>query len=125
MQTYLASLAVVFLAGASWLSYRRWRVAFPGDRAVGRVVAFEEREDDGSVYFLSVVEFPDSQGLPHRFTAVAGRTERRPAVGSPIAVQYVPGSHELAFIPSFLHMWAAPLGLFVLGIGSLLASLKW
>jgi hypothetical protein len=88
-------------------------------------VAFERREDEDSVYFLPVVEFADSQGAAHRFTAVAGHTERRPAVGSPIAVRYLPSSPEVAFIPSFLHMWAAPLGLFVLGIGSLLASMKW
>jgi hypothetical protein len=125
VRIYFALLGVALLAGASWLFYRRWRVALHGARTVGRVVAFEQREDEGSVYFLPVVEFSDAHAVVHRFTAVAGHTEQRPAVGSPIAVHYLAGSPELAFIPSFLHMWAAPLGLFVLGLGSLLAAVKW
>lgn len=125
MRYYFAVLAAVFIGGALWLFLRRWSVAASGANAIGKVVAFETREDDGSLHYLPVVTFKDQRGNLHRFTSVAGSSEQRPPLGSSVSVRYLPESPERAFIGSFLHMWAAPLGMFTLGLGALLASVRW
>jgi hypothetical protein len=124
VRVYFAVLAIVFIVGALWLAARRWSVAAGGATVAGKVVAFESREDDGSFY-LPVVTFTDHQGKSHRFTSVAGGTEQRPPIGSKVTVRYLPANPKQAFIASFLHMWAAPLGMLALGVGALLAYAKW
>jgi hypothetical protein len=124
VRVYFAVLAIVFIVGALWLAARRWSVAVGGATVAGKVVAFESREDDGSFY-LPVVTFTDHQGKSHRFTSVAGGTEQRPPIGSKVTVRYLPANPKQAFIASFLHMWAAPLGMLALGVGALLAYAKW
>jgi hypothetical protein len=125
VRLYFAVVAAVFIAGSIWLVLRRSIVALSGVSASGRVVAFERREDDGSIYYLPIVEFTDRQGVLRRFTAVAGGAKQRPTVGATITVRYLPEKPELVFIVSFLHMWAAPMGMLVLGIGALVACLRW
>lgn len=125
MRTYFGILAVVFIAGAVWLFLRRLAVATGGATASGRIVAFETREDDGSALYLPIVSFADRQGRSHRFTSLAGGTKQSPPVGSSVTVRYLPSSPEQAFIASLLHMWAAPLAFFVLGIGAMIAYFKW
>jgi hypothetical protein len=125
VRVYFAVLAIVFIVGALWLAARRWPVAVGGATVAGKVVAFESREDDGSFYYLPVVTFTDHQGKSHRFTSVAGGTEQRPPIGTTVTVRYLPANPEQAFIASFLHMWAAPLGMLALGVGALFAYAKW
>lgn len=78
--------------------------------------------DDDTIYFLPIVEFRDSRGTPHRFTSVAGRSSATPVVGTAVSVRYLPGNPEVAYIQTFLHMWAAPLAFAVLGAAALLAG---
>ena len=125
MRLYFAFLAIVLIVGAVWLFLRRWAVAMNGTTASGEVVAFESREDDESVHYLPVVTFTDDQGKSHRFTSMAGGTERRPPIGSSVTVRYLPTNPEQAFIASFLHMWAAPLGMLALGVGAVIAYVRW
>ena len=124
MKIYLGVVAFVLLAGAVWLLVRRWIVVVRGMNAVAQVVGFEAREDDGTRHYLPIFSFRDHRGMPHRVTAVAGGTEQAPPVGALVTVRYLPDHPETAFIVSFLHMWAAPLGLAVLGLGALLACLR-
>jgi hypothetical protein len=125
MRVYFGALAVLFFVGAVWLGMRRWLVAANGVNATGRVVAHETRSDEDSIYYLPVVVFTDRQGAEHRFTAVAGGSVPRPGVGAAVTVRYLPQRpDDSAFIVSFLHMWAAPLGLLVLGAGALLGYLQ-
>ena len=124
MRLYFGVLSVLFLGGALWLLVRRWLVAANGVNVVGRVVAHETRRDEDSVYYLPVVVFTDRQGSEHRFTAVAGGSVPRPVVGATVTVRYLSQSPDRAFIVSFLHMWAAPLAMFVLGAGALLGYLQ-
>jgi hypothetical protein len=124
MRLYFAFFAAVLIGGALWLLLRRVSVASSGRNTTGTIVAFESREDDGSVHYLPVVTFTDHRGNSHRFTSVAGSSEQSPPLGSSVAVRYLPQSPEQAFIVSFLHMWAAPLGMFVLGLGALLAYVR-
>jgi hypothetical protein len=119
--------ALVGLACWTWaivLAARRLSVAISGVKATGRIVAFESREDDGTLYYLPVVTFTDREGRSHRFTSVAGHSRRRPAVGSEVSVRYLPERPSMVFVASFLHMWAAPLGFAILGAGALLAVLR-
>lgn len=124
MRAYFGFLAVVFLAGAAWLFLRRVRVAWRGVPAMGQVVGFEERRGDGNVHYLPVVAFRDRRGLPHRFTSVAGGASPQPPVGSVVHVRYLPDAPEQVFLVSFLHLWAAPFAMLVLGLGALLAWMK-
>jgi hypothetical protein len=124
MRLYFAFCAAVLIASALWLLLRRLSVAASGRNATGTIVAFETREDDGSLHYLLVVTFTDHRGSSHRFTSVAGSSKQLPPLGSSVTVRYLPQSPERAFIVSFLHMWAAPLGMFVLGLGALLAYVR-
>ena len=109
---------------ALWLLLRRLRVWRQGASAMGRVVSFESRVDDESTSYLPVIAFVDQRGQEQRFTSVAGRSHRTPPVGSEVRVRYLRDSPGTAFIASFLHMWAAPLALAVLGAAAIVASLR-
>ncbi len=124
MRAYFALVGFACWAGALILAARRLSVAISGVRTTGRIVAFETREDDGSVCYLPVVTFTDGEGRSHRFTSVAGRAQRIPPVDSEVVVRYLPGQPSTVFIESFLHMWAAPLALAILGAGALLALIS-
>ncbi|MBC7802728.1 MAG: DUF3592 domain-containing protein [Candidatus Parcubacteria bacterium] len=121
LRTYFAVVGVACIAGALWLGSRRLQLLFSGSTTVGRIEAFEAREDDGSLFYLPIVSFTDKLGRAHRFTAVAGRSTQTPRIGSAVTVRYLRADPDTAFIMSFLHMWAAPLGLAVLGAGALWA----
>ncbi len=125
MKLIFALLSAVFLAGAGWLFVRRCHVALAGLGTVGHVVAHDRREIDDSVFFHPVIEFTDRQQVLRRFTAAAGNDKRHPAIGTPVAVRYLASDPGLAFIASFLHMWAAPFGFLALGLGALAAYMKW
>jgi hypothetical protein len=124
VRAYFALVGLACWAGAIILAARRVSVAVSGVRATGRIVAFETREDDGSVCYLPVVTFTDQEGRSHRFTSVAGRAQPKPPVHSEVVVRYLPGRPSAVFIESFLHMWAAPVALAILGAGALLAVIR-
>ena len=115
MNAYLIGIGIACLASAVFLLYRRLLVLFVGVSVIGH----EARTDDDSVSYLPIVEFKDSWGVAHRFTSVAGRSTRHPLQGTNVVVRYLPAHPKIAFIQSFLHMWAAPLALAVLGLAAL------
>lgn len=120
MRYYFGFIGVVLLAGAAWLYVRRATLALRGIAARGRIEAYVSEDD--TAYF-PVVSFFDEQGQPRRFTARAGGTQRKPPVGTPVVVRFLPGDPDSACIQTFLQMWGAPLGLAVLGASGLLAAL--
>jgi hypothetical protein len=124
MRLYFALLTIVLMGGAAVLFVRRWRVARSGVNATGKVVAFETREDEGTPHYLPVVDFVDGEGRSHRFTSVAGSARQHPPMGSLVTVRYLADRPGEVFIVSFLHLWAAPLALFVLGLGAWWACLS-
>lgn len=119
MKTFFAVIGVLCLLLAAWLWARRLRAQFSGAVAIGTVVGHEARESDDSVFHLPIVSFFDAAGKPRRFTSVAGGIARTPALGTAVTVRYLPASPEVAYIAGFLHMWSAPLALFVLGVAGL------
>ena len=124
MQTYFGLMSLMFLAGSLWLLVRRWLLVANGITVVGRIVTHEKRSAEDSGYYLPVVVFTDREGGEHRFTAVAGWPQPQPVAGTTVTVRYLPHSPGRAVIVSFLHMWAAPLAMFVLGAAALLAYLQ-
>ena len=121
MRYYFALVGVACFAATAWLLVRRLSVAFRGSRTTGRIVGFVSGEDEGSVYYQPKVEFYDEQGRQHTFTAGAGGTRQAPPIGTEVPVCYDPQSPLIAYIVSFLHLWAAPIAFAVLGVGALLA----
>ena len=121
MKTYFGLIGVACFGLAVYLLSWRLRAQLHGDIATGRVVGHESRTDEGAVSYLPIVEFADSQGVVHRFTSVAGGSSRSPAVGATVHVRYLPHNPAVAYIQSFLHMWAAPLAFAVLGTAALVA----
>lgn len=119
MKTYLTFIGYAFLALAAYLFIRRLSAQLRGSATVGRVVGHESRTDDGAVFYLPIVEFADLRGTVHRFTSVAGSASESPVVGATVRIRYLPENPSVAYIQSFLHMWAAPLACAVLGAGAL------
>jgi hypothetical protein len=104
---------------AAVLFVRRLSTLLRGASAQGRVQGHEVRTIDEEVAYLPIVEFIDSRGHLYRFTSVAGGSTRTPVVGATVRVRYLPSNPTVAYIQSFLHMWAAPLACAVLGVGAL------
>ena len=121
MKAYFAFIGAACHALAVYLLSRRLRAQLHGDVTTGRVVGHASSTDEGAVSYLPIVEFADSQGVVRRFKSVAGGSSRSPAVGAAVRVRYLPDNPGVAYIQSFLNMWAAPLALVVLGTAALVA----
>jgi hypothetical protein len=124
MRLYFAVIAALLIAGAAWLFVRRVAVAAKGVSVLGRVISHETREDDGTLHYLPVVTFIDHRGTERRFTSVAGGSQPSPPVGAAVTVRFHPEDPGMAYVVSFLHMWAAPLAMFVLGAAAVVAALQ-
>ena len=124
MRLYFAIVASMAIAAAAWLFVRRLKVAVKGVRVTGYVVAHEVRVDDGSLCYLPVITFVDHCGMRRRFTSVAGNSRQCPPVDTALTVRFLPDNPNIAFVESFLHMWAAPLAMFVLGAAAFVGSLQ-
>lgn len=118
MKAYFTLIGFALLALAAYLFIRRLSTQLLGSATVGRVVGHESRTDDDAVFYLPIVEFVDSRGKVHRFTSVAGGSSQSPAVGATVSIRYLQENPGVAYIQSFLHMWAAPLACAVLGVGA-------
>ena len=119
MRVYFSVFGIAFLILAAFLLVRRLSAQIQGTSTLGRIRGHEQRKDDGSTFHLPIVEFTDTHGQVHCFTSVAGGSTKTRAVGSVVRVRYLPENPSVAYIQTFLHMWAAPLGCTALGIGAL------
>lgn len=120
VKTFLLIVALALFALAVWLMVRRLRAHLGSAAAVGVVTGHERRELDDTVSYHAVVAFEDDRHESRQFTAVAGLPRPVPRVGARVRVCYLRGQPEVAFIDSFLHMWAAPVGVAALSLGVLL-----
>ena len=115
MRALLAVVGVALLVLAVALFVRRLSALLRGASTVGHVQGHEARASDEEVSYMPIVEFADSKGNLHRFTSVAGGSSRTPEVGAAVRVRYLRTNPKVAYIHSFVHMWAAPCALAVLG----------
>lgn len=95
-----------------------------GGKAEGVVVDHARREIDESVGFHPVVTFLDHEQKRHHFTSSAGWGSAVPKVGTKVRVRYLRADPALAYIQSFLHLWAGPAAMFALAIGALAVATK-
>jgi hypothetical protein len=109
---------------AAWLTWRRVAVLLSGGTAEGMVTEHERREIDESVGFHPVVTFVDHNGLRRHFTSSAGWSTPSPKVGAKVRVRYLRSDPDLAYIQSFLHIWAGPVALAAFVVAALVAAAK-
>ncbi|MFM9835804.1 MAG: DUF3592 domain-containing protein [Methylophilaceae bacterium] len=122
MKIYFAVVGVLFLILAAWLSFRRCRVLFFGAKSIGTVVGHQVRNSEDSIFQIPIVTYMDAMGKEHQFTSVAGGVAKTPATGARVTVRYLPSDPTIVYISSFLHMWAAPLSLIILGVAGVLSA---
>jgi hypothetical protein len=118
---YFAFVGIALLGTAGWMFWRRVALLAHGLATTGRIESYEARDLGDTVSYHPVVSFTDHQGRRRKFTSAAGRSSRTPPIGSAVAVRYERNDPEGAMVSTFLHMWAAPWALAVLGVASLLA----
>jgi Protein of unknown function (DUF3592) len=118
---YFAVIGTILIIGAAWLFVRRIVAYFNGLETEGWIESYEKRESDDTIYYLPIVSFVDSEGKQRRFTSVAGGSSQNKEIGTKVLVRYQRTNPEVAYISSFLHMWAAPLAFAALGVCGLLA----
>ena len=124
MSFYFGLVGALSMVGSLTLLAFRLQVLFFGKAAKGSVVGHESRQSDDSTFHLPVISFADEEGRPQRFTSVAGATGKQPALGTMVTVRYLPSNPRRAYISTFLHMWAAPVALFLLGAVGIAACVK-
>lgn len=118
---FLAAFGMTALA--LWLGRRRVAVLRSGGTERGTVIEHARREVDESVSFHPTVVFTDDTGTTRRFTSNAGWSTPRPAVGTRVKVVYSRTDPNVAYIASFLHLWAAPVALLLMSVVALAAGL--
>jgi hypothetical protein len=118
LQTYFLLVGIALLMLAIFLFYRRVLTTLKGVTVIGRIVDHEIRTIDDSTSYLPIVEFIDQQGKEIRFTSVAGDSDRYPKIGSEVRICYLRSNPKIAYIKSFLHMWAAPIVCAILGLAA-------
>ena len=119
MRFYFVAVGTALIAISIYLFVRRLIALLFGMSTVGRVEGHFANSSDDSIAYQPIVTFVDSNGHTHRFTSPAGGSSRYPAVGAEVRVHYLSSNPEIAYIHSFLHMWAAPLGCAILGLAAL------
>lgn len=127
LKILLMSIGAAFSALALVLFIRRLSVLLRGVAACGRIIDYEARQtnSEGTLDYYPVIEFADAHGTIHRVTATTGSTSNDPEVGILVDVRYLASDPKVAYIQSFLQMWAAPLTCAIAGIGLVAFALSW
>ncbi len=121
MKTYLTIIGIILCSLGFGLAYRRFYTFLAGMSVIGTVVGYETSIMDDSTAYLPTIKFVDKVGNEHTFTSRAGGINPKPCVGDLVPVKYLPSNPKIAYINSFLHLWAAPLACIFLGICALYA----
>ncbi len=119
MRFDFVAVGTVLIGVSIYLFVRRMVALLFGKSTMGRVEGHVVNSSDDSIAYQPIVTFVDSNGNTHRFTSPAGGSSRYPAVGTEVRVHYLPSNPEIAYVHSFLHMWAAPLGCAILRLAAL------
>lgn len=120
MDNLIGWLGVILIANAFWMAFTRLSAR---GRATGRVVGHEARQltpsdstSPAATLYHPVIEFADRDGRRRRFTATGGDPAPRRAPGTRVAVRYVPGRPEDAFVAGFANTWAMPVAWAAAGV---------
>jgi hypothetical protein len=116
MKVYFLIVGILITLVGLYLLYRRIYFLLHAQSAKGKVVSYEVRSfDDDSQDFYPVIRFSLEDGQEYTFTSVAALNKKQYPEGQEVPILYLPSRPQDAFIHSFLHFWAAPLGFLVLG----------
>ena len=121
MGLYFGLVGFLCLVVAGWLFVRRLRVQLYGVLTTGFVGGHVIEEMDNSEYLRFTVTYYDATDNVHQFTSVASMSAKIARAGTKVSVRYLPSNPEHAYITGFLHMWAAPIALSVMGGAGILA----
>ncbi len=117
-------VSLAFLALSAWLTVRRIIVLRSRGQAEGMITEYERRDIDDSTSYHAVVTFVDHLAVRHHFPSSAGHSQPKPLVGTKVPVRYLLRDPEVAFVSTFFHMWAAPVGAAAISLGAFIAWLK-
>lgn len=115
LRTYFLLIGVALVVAAIVATTRRLASLLAGETTTGHVVGHYASTIDESTTHHAIVEFRDWTNQTHRFTAGSGGGTRHPPEGATVRVRYQRANPKAAYISTFLHMWAGPLALALLG----------
>ncbi len=115
MKIYFVIVGILIFLLGLYLLYRRFYFLKHSKLAEGKILSYEQRKFDNSIVYHPVITFKLEDGHISTFTSVAGSGWKQFPEGQTISVRYLPEKPQEAFINSFLHFWAAPVGCMVLG----------
>lgn len=118
---YVGVVGVTLIIAAVVLAVRRVSAVVSGETAPGRVVGHHASTIDDSTTYQAIIEYRDRSHGTHRVTAGSGGATPAPPAGAIVRVRYQRTRPHVAFVPTFMHMWAAPLALATLGVAALVA----
>jgi hypothetical protein len=121
LKTYLAVIGVILCTLGIGLVCSRVYTFFAGVSVTGTVIDHETTTIDDSIAYLPTIKFIDKEGYEHTFTSRAGGAAPKPNVGDLVPVKYLPSNPKIAYINSFLHLWAGPIACIFLGLCALYA----
>ena len=114
MKVYFLIVSTLILVLGFYLLYRRLRFINKSQLMEGEIISYEARRLKQGYVYHPVVTFSVEQQT-YTFTSPAGSGWKQYADGQTVSVRYSPEHPSDAFIDSFLHFWAAPVGCIVLG----------
>jgi hypothetical protein len=123
---YCTILAIILFALALWLLVRRLQIQ-TGNRAQGQVIGFRELRKGhprDPPQFKPIVRFQPRHGSPVEFESSMSANPDRMRLGHPVPVAYRDDRPQQAEIAVAARLWAAPLALLVLALGSLATAWK-
>ncbi len=124
MKIYLTLIGIILCLLGVGLVFRRVYTLFAGLSITGTVIDHETSIMDDSTFYLPIIKFVDKEGSEHIFTSRAGGTDTKPNVGDLVSVKYLASNPKIAYINSFLHLWAGSLVCIFLGLCALYAVWK-
>ncbi len=115
MKIYFALVGCLILSLGIYLLYRRITFLKKAQSIEGKVISYEARRHKQGYIYHPVIQFHVEQNI-YSFTSPAGSGWKQYPEGQAVPVRYHLDNPQNAFIDSFLHFWAAPVGCMVLGI---------
>ncbi len=114
MKVYFFIVGILILCLGLYLLYRRLSFLKKSQLTEGQIISYEARKIKQGYVYHPIVSFNLEQAV-YTFISPAARGWKQYPEGHLVPVRYLPEKPQEAFINSFLHFWAAPLGCMVLG----------
>ena len=122
MHYFLLVMGVPLLGYGLLLFVRQVAFLCCSRKVSGRLVTWKEAGTHSRAYWYPQVCYTAHDGSQHLVTGATGTSQRpKGELGSSWPVRYDSRAPERACISTFSHLWGAPLGFLILGVGVLFA----